>query len=581
MIPPFLVRRVCPASTALAACLALTVVACVGNPGGENGSGGSSGSGGGSGGSGGSGSGGSFVTLPTTFPAPQACNSNNPGPRLLRRLTATQVRTSIADLFQDNTAPVSEIFNDQAYYGFRVDSPTLVVKDLNADQLMTNAETVAAWAASGHMGQVGSCTTVDATCAKTLIQGFGKRAYRSPIPDNDARIARYTKIFMAESTFADAAAALISTMLQSPYFLYRFELGSGSGNPVALTPYEVATSLSYLLTGSTPDATLLGAADMVAANKMKLGDMIDQNAQRLLGDLSSPASQSGLMTFANGWLGLDRLYSNVKDDNVFKLTASLRDSMTAETRNLLVDTFKNDGSVADLLTADHSFLNADLAAHYGLSVPGIGSSFQKVTYTSSMPRDGGLLAHGSILTGWARADVSSPTQRGRLVRSHFLCEGIPPPPDNLDVTFKPAAKETTTRAHYEQHSKCGGACHPAMDPIGFAFEHYDAFGRHRDQENGYPIDATATIVRGAASDVEVKADGLSGDQGLATALAQNPGVNRCLVRYWSYYAYCVDSWSEDACTYNAIEKEAMGSDFALKNVLMGILHAPHFTTRGQ
>jgi hypothetical protein len=253
--------------------------------------------------------------------------------------------------------------------------------------------------------------------------------------------------------------------------------------------------------------------------------------------------------------------------------------MATETQSLIIDTFKNNGGIADLLTADHSFLNRDLAAFYGINVPGIGTEFQKVMFTPSTPRDGGILAHASILTGYARADVSSPTQRGHLVRTRLLCEDVPPPPDNVDVTFHPAATATTTRSHYEIHSVCGGACHPAMDQIGFAFEHYDAFGRHRDAEGPYPIDATATIVRGAASDVTTQVDGLSGPKGLATALAQNDSVKHCMVRTWAYFAYGSASWAEDACTYDAIEQEASGGQYSLKNVLLALVHAPHFTTR--
>src|SRR6185436_19224950 len=152
--------------------------------------------------------------------------------------------------------------------------------------------------------------------------------------------------------------------------------------------------LSYLLTGSMPDATLLAAADQVGAGSLTLAAMIDQQTTRLLGD---SRSQEAVMGFMTGWLGLRRLYTTVKSDSVFMLTDSLRADMAAETRNLMVDTFKNNGGFGDLLTADHSFLTKNLADFYGISSAGLGTSPTRVAYTSSTRRDGGILAHASVL----------------------------------------------------------------------------------------------------------------------------------------------------------------------------------------
>jgi hypothetical protein len=114
-----------------------------------------------------------------------------------------------------------------------------------------------------------------------------------------------------------------------------------------------------------------------------------------------------------------------------------------------------------------------------------------------------------------------------------------------------------------------------MDPIGFAFEHYDAFGRWRDQENGITVDVKGTIYS-AMPTVDVPIDGLSG---LASYLATNEATNKCLVRYWTYYAYGSASWNADACTYDAISTEAARDQYKLKSVLMGIVHASRFTKR--
>jgi uncharacterized protein DUF1588/uncharacterized protein DUF1592/uncharacterized protein DUF1595/uncharacterized protein DUF1587/uncharacterized protein DUF1585 len=505
---------------------------------------------------------------PTTLPTESACSTpGSPGPRVLRRLTAAEFAASIADLFGDKTAPIAQVFNDARVLGFTVDSSTLRVQDLNADQLMTNAEAVASWVVSSKpdlLKQWAPCGTHDEACGKTLIKNFGRKAFRTAIAD-DSRVAKYSDLFMAEASFTEGASTVITAMLQSPYFLYRSEIGAGGAvdGIVTLTPYEVASSLSYLLTGTTPDDTLLQAADAVPAGNVKaLQQMVDDQAVRLLAPsgadpLTAPA-QDALMGFMSGWLGLDRLYTNVKDDKVQILTDDQRAGMAAETKRLILGVFgaASGNSVGDLFSA----------------AP-VGNA-----------HDGGLLGQASILIGYARANGSSPTQRGHFVRSRLLCQDVAPPPAGLDTKFSPSESFTTTRDQYlkghaaPDHQPCYG-CHVSMDPIGVAFEHYDAFGNYRSDENGVPIDATGTIYSASATDGDVPIDGLSGAQGLSTYLAQSEGLKSCLVRYWSYYAFGTAGWDQDACTYDTIRNEAAAQSYSLKSVLMGILHTKRFTTR--
>lgn len=531
---------------------------------------------------------------PTTLPAEAACATpDSPGPRVLRRLTAREFAASIADVFGDRAAPVAQVFNDSRVLGFSVDSSTLWVQDLNADQLMTNAEAVASWAVSSklpQLTQLATCSSHDQNCANLFVKNFGRKAFRTAIPDGDARVKAYSGLFMAEANFADGASAVIAAMLQSPYFLYRSEIGAvgATGPTINLTPYEVASSLSYLLTGSTPDDTLLKAADAVGGDSAALRKMVDEQAARLLApagsDPLSPAAQDAVMNFMSGWLGLDRLYTNVKDDNVQKLSDQQRADMAAETSKFILSVWSgsSNNTVSDLFSANYTFLNQNLASYYKLSADGLSSSLSKVTLPSG--RDGGILAQASLLIGYARSNLSSPTQRGHLVRSRLLCDDVPPPPPGLDTKFTPSPNLKTTRQQYlEGHAAPGHqpcySCHLLMDPIGVAFEHYDSFGNYRDTENGEPIDATGTIHFNSPSTADVNVDGLSGPQGLQTYLAKSDTVKQCLVRYWSYYAFGSAGWAQDGCTYQAIRSAAASESYSLKSVLMAILHTPRFTTR--
>jgi hypothetical protein len=536
---------------------------------------GTSGGAGSPGGTGGSAmSGATMSTLPpppSALAAPLPCTSQSPGPRLLRRLTAPQFQSTLRDLFYgDATLPTVTVFSDPLVLGFSVDADALLVQGLNAQQLADYSETVAQWAVMNHLAQLSSCTTTDATCRQSFIQTFGRRAFRAPV--TATQLAAYDALFAAEASFSDGVQAVVTAMLQSPYFLYRRELGTGTGATTTLTPYEIASSLSYLLTGSMPDDQLLAAAD---AGQLSNQQQLDQQASRLLQD---PRAPDAIMGFMTGWLGLDRVSTVVKDDTVYKPSATLKASMAGETRAFLLDAFTNNLPVSSLFTASYSFFNQELGQYYGIYPSDgtqLGTSFSKVTLMPNQ-RDTGLLAQGSILTGYSDASISSPVLRGKLVRVRLLCESIPPPPANVNTKLAPPAPAQTTRQHFAQHDQDAtcAACHHLMDPIGYGFEHYDAWGRWRDQENGIPIDATGTVVGGGAGGADVAFNGVTE---LSSFLATNDAVKQCLVRYWAYFAYGSSSWPQDACTYDSISGSA--GQYGLHDVLMAIIHAPHFTQR--
>jgi len=200
--------------------------------------------------------------LPDVLAAADPCTSNAPGPRKVWRLSAPEFAASLHSIFGDtaNAAPVATVFSDTAVLGFSIDANSLLVQGLNASQLEDNAEAIAAWAASaGKLAQFASCAATStgapaSSCATSFIQAFGRAAFRTTLATSDARLTTYSKLFMAGSSNSDGAQAVISAMLQSPYFLYRLELGKQSGSNFALTPYEVATELAYTLTARRPTA---------------------------------------------------------------------------------------------------------------------------------------------------------------------------------------------------------------------------------------------------------------------------------------------------------------------------------------
>ncbi|WP_437937756.1 DUF1592 domain-containing protein [Sorangium sp. So ce341] len=505
---------------------------------------------------------------------------STPGPRTVRRLTVDQFEATVRDLFRDPSVTLPSIFNDPQVLGFTADANALVIRDLTAQQIMDWAEATADWAVTNKLDTLSSatCRTTDEACRGQFIRDFGRRAFREPLPED--RFAAYDDLFEAESTFEDGAKVVVSAMLQSPYFLYRHEIGREAGGGVyELTPHEIANNLSYLLTGTMPDEALLQAADEAAAAGTTLSsELIAQHALRILEDPATrPLAEAEMMRFMRGWLQLNRLVTAVKDNTVFNLSDDLRRDMMSETQALIVDTaFNLNGTFANLLQADYTFINSSLATHYNLGGAG-GTELTRVTLAPGQ-RDRGILAHGSFLTGHGGSKLSSPTQRGKMVRTRLLCQPLEPPPPGVDPNIKPLETPATTREMVEQHTRAEfcHSCHVKTDPIGVGFEHYDTFGRWRNDENGIPVDVTGMIVEPpSGGDFS-----FSGVTELADYLAASEDVKACMVRYWSYYAFG-DTWEQDGCTYEKVQQEASADEYRLKSVWLALTRTPHFTRRVQ
>jgi len=487
------------------------------------------------------------------------------GPPMLRRLTAVQLRNSLVAVFQgDQSVPDGDVLVDPVVNGFRVDATEAVIRDLDSQKLMTYAESVADWAVTQKLGQLVTCDQSDPACRRQFVQDFGARVRRQPLPDE--AVDAYAALFDQEASFADGARAVIATMLQSPYFVYRREIGEPDPDRPGenrLTPYELASNLSYMLTDRPPDDQLMTAA---REGRLSTTDDLAREAERLL---ATPESAETLSRFVRGWLKTDDLETRAKDDPTNQLTPEVRTAMLGETDALFVDLVRSGGGVKELLTAPYTFLNQTLAAYYQLGGVG-GDGFQRVDIPAGT-RALGVLGHGSVLTRHALSDSSSPVQRGKLVRERFLCEEMPPPPPNVNPMLGDPNGAVTTRQRYEQHTTDPAcfSCHRRMDLIGFAFEHFDGFGRYRDQEGGVAIDSTGKMVDRPEGDVP-----LDGVASVASYLADSQEVQTCLVRYMSYYSYGLDG-----CNQQEILDDAAASGSTIKSVVLGIIRAPQFSHR--
>src|SRR6266545_2341109 len=271
---------------------------------------------------------------------PTAPDCTDLGPPMLRRLTSIQMANTLRFVFQDQNVPTANVLTDPVVDGFRVDATEAVIRDLDAQQLMNYAEMVADWAVTQKLGQLASCNQSDPACRRQFVTDLGRKLYRQPLPD--ATINSYTALFDPETSFADGAKVVIATMLQSPFFLYRREVGEADPNDQGtrrLTGYELASNLSYMLTDRPPDDTLMQAAEQ---GRLSTVDGLVSEAERLLG--TQEAAQT-FSHFVRGWLLTDDLLDRAKVDPTNQLTDDIRRAMLAETDALFVDLVRTGGGV--------------------------------------------------------------------------------------------------------------------------------------------------------------------------------------------------------------------------------------------
>jgi hypothetical protein len=526
------------------------------------------------------------------LPALQACAT--PGPQVLRRLNSVQFRNTLTSVFND-AVPDSNPLNDSLTLGYDVDSDDLLIQGLDAQAVGSVAEEVSAAArTNGLIAQLANnCTDLNNNdCKQTFVNNVAERLYREPL--DGQRRDRLMGLFSARgpggeqlvTEFADGAELVIQAAIQSPYMLFRREVGTPQGAEFQLTPFEVASELSYLLTNSPPDQALRDAA---SRNELSTSEQILAQADRLL---ATADAEDVLGGFVTAWLDVDRLEGKVKSG--VDISPTLREAMLEETRQLFLDVFRNDGTIGDLFSATYTFMNQELAGFYGLQGVANSAEFTEVDISGAV-RVPGVLGQGSYLAAHALADNSSPVQRAFVVRERILCNDLPPVPTDLDTNLKPQAETATSRDRYKAHSEnqvCYN-CHQLMDPVGFTFEAYDGYGRFRDSEAGKPVDTSGALPLMDENGPILRSDGtgiLSVAMGnvndLANYLSLSEQTRACLVNNMSYYAYGIANnakWSaaDKVCTDHFIRQVARDSGNTLKSVLTGILTAPHFTRRVQ
>jgi hypothetical protein len=530
-------------------------------PPGESGGNGNAGTGGStssSGATGASGAGNATGASGSTSTPPDITRANctaangvlNAGLTKVRRLTRDQFNNTVRDLLLTTTGTPGDALAPDERMGPFASNAVAPITELLVQQHEEVAAKLA-FDAKARMAQLSPCdlaADTGTTCATRFVTEFGLRAFRRPL--QSAEVTDYVALYgvgKATGGAPNGFRLVVEALLQSPFFLYHHDVGA-MGTPqskaVAVTPYELASRLSYFLWNSMPDVALFTAAGSGA-----LSDSAALSAQveRMLND---PKASSTIGLFHRQWLALEDLPSKDKDATAFPgYNDALVDSMLQET-SMFSDFVvrKGDGLLKTLLTSNIAFPQGGLFKVYGVAQPAGFTPGTQVLLKAS--ERAGLLTQAAFLARNAHRDQSSPVHRGIVVRENLLCQTIPSPPANVNNAPPPPNAATSTRERFAQHSSdpaCSG-CHLLMDPIGVGFEHYDAIGAYRTMDGLGPVDAT-----GAVNSTLTALDGtFDGAIELAKKLSESTQVEDCLANQWFRFSMGRIESLDDACSVLSI-----------------------------
>jgi hypothetical protein len=506
---------------------------------------------------------------------PTRCTTVTPGPRALRRLTPHEYDRTVLDLTGVASNFGERFAADPVVDGFSNDAASLVVSPLLAEQLRVAAESIATDAARS-LARVSPCapaSPTDAVCARRFVETFGARAFRRPMGADEVQryLALHQSIAMTEG-FAEGVETVISTMLQSPHFLYRSELGVAVGGQWQLTPWEVATELSYLFTGTMPDEALFDAA---RNGSLATPTGIEAQARRLA---ATPGARDAMRSFVRQWLDVEQLATVPKDQSTFMaFTPAVRASMRGEFDRFVDAVLGRRGArFPELLTSAFSFVDPTLATFYGLTPEGTADA-QGFRRTSRLEMQRmGVLTLGAVMATHARPNASSPVHRGRIIRERLLCQVLPPPPPGLVVQPPMPDARRSVREQYAMHSSIRPCvdCHRLIDPIGFGFEFFDGVGRFRTNDNMRPIDASAEV-RGS-----LRSDAMARDtRALVEHLAASPEVHDCFARQLFRYAFATRVDAQTSCALTEVQARFRSANLSVEELLVALARSVHLTRR--
>jgi hypothetical protein len=501
----------------------------------------------------------------------------DPGRVTMRRLNRGEYNNTIRDLLGVESDFSANFPSDDVGYGFDNIGDVLSMPPILMEKYLSAADKVVAKTletpeARKRLFIVKPDDKNKAESTRKILDNLATRAYRRPATEDEIR--RLTKLVdLAEKNGDNYEAGIglaLKAVVVSPYFLFRVEIDRDSKDPKAANPandFELASRLSYFLWSSMPDDELF---DLARKGTLRKDGNLEAQAKRLLKD---PKSRALVENFAGQWLQLRRLKSMTPDKKLFtEFSAELRNDMLKETELFFDAILREDHSVLEFLDADYTFLNERLAKFY--DIDGVqGPEFRRIKLTGD--QRGGVLTMASILTITSNPTRTSPVKRGKWILENLLnAPPPPPPPDAGELSEKKSVVESASlRQRMEEHRKnpnCA-VCHERMDPIGFAFENYDAIGKWRAKDGKFDIDPAGVLPDGKS---------FKSPRELKTILkGREREFCRCLSDRMLTYALGRGLEFYDKCAVDQIADNMKKNDYRFSSLVISIVNSEPFQMR--
>jgi mono/diheme cytochrome c family protein len=408
-------------------------------------------------------------------------------------------------------------------------------------------------------------------CAKQILGTIARRAFRRPITDEDLKAPlRFYEKGRASGSFDAGIQQGIMAILASPKFLYRVEAVPANVKPgqiYRISDLELASRLSFFLWSQGPDEELL---EIAGSGRLRDPQVLDRQVRRMLAD---PRSSALVSNFAYQWLAVDEIDGIDPDPAIFpEFDGALREAFRREILLFVDSILREDRSVIDLLSADHTFVNERLALHYGIKDVR-GDRFRRVKLADA--NRWGLLGKGAVLMGTSYANRTSPVKRGAWIMENIT--GTPPtaPPPGVEALKEnmEGVRPQTVRERMELHRaqpSCN-SCHGILDPLGLVLENFDAIGawRVKDRETATVIDA----------DGDLHGRKLNGPQDLRNMLLERP-EQFALTITQKLMTYALGRTVEyhDMPAVRAIVRNAATDNYRFSSIVAGIVKSDAFNS---
>jgi len=416
-------------------------------------------------------------------------------------------------------------------------------------------------------------TADENACATKIVSAFARRAYRRPVTGDDVQVLLgFFKTARTHGNFDMGVRAAIERVLVSPDFLFRIEADPANAAPGTIyrvSDVELASRLSFFLWSSIPDDELL---DLATSGKLHDAGVLDRQVRRMLAD---PRARTSLVqNFFEQWLETRNVWLLTPDANQHFpwFDDNLRIALVKEMDLFLETQLKEDRSIVDLLTSNFTFLNEQLAQHYGIR--GVyGTHFRRVTLEDE--NRWGLLGKAAVLAVTSYTTRTSPTIRGKWLLENILGAPVPPPPPNIPAleASNTGDRPLSVREMLEAHRKnpvCAN-CHARMDPLGFSLENFDGIGQWRTTDAGVHIDASGVLLDGTK---------VEGPNALRRALvAQKEQFVRTAIAKLSTYALGREIEYFDAPAIRSIVRTAAADDYRWSSAILAIVKSAPFQMR--